>query len=98
MSGTDVLTTLKMEGRDLLVRSYQDAEDIIEHNKKLASEPQNGKWGRHIASIPNNVLNQWLQDEWAKGNVSMKLFDEQFNALIKKKLADHDWLFLRVDR
>lgn len=97
MSGTPVLTDLRLDGRDLVVRSYQDVEDIIENNKKAHLDgKQNGDF-RKIASIPNNVLNQWLQDAWASGNVDMKLFDEQFNAIVAKKLRDHDWLFLRTD-
>lgn len=96
MSGTPVLTDLRMDGRDLVVRSYQDVEDIVERNKVLANEPQKSDWGRHVASIPNNILNQWLQEAWASGNIDMKLFDEQFNALIARKLRDHDWLFLRT--
>ena len=46
MSGTDVLTTLELKGRsgerrrDLVVRSFQDVEDIIERNKRLQNEPQ----------------------------------------------------------
>jgi hypothetical protein len=97
MSSTPVITNLKMDGRDLIVHSYQDVEDIIEQNKReQTGEKQKGDF-RKIATIPNNVLAQWLADEWARGNVDMKLFDEQFNALVKRKLNDHDWLFLRTD-
>ena len=95
---TDVSTRLKLKDGNLTVHTYQDVEDIIEHNKRLKSEPQTSDWGRHIATIPNNVLMQWLHEAWATGNINMKLFDEDFNKLVKKKLNDHDWLFLRVDK
>lgn len=95
---SDFSTDLKLKDGNLTVHTYQDVEDIIERNKKLKSEPQNSEWGRHIATIPNNVLLQWLQDEWARGNVNIRMFDEEFNKLVQRKLHDHDWLFLRVDK
>jgi hypothetical protein len=87
-----------MDGRNLVVHSYQDVEDIIESNKRAHLDGKQTGNFRKVADIPNNVLNQWLVEEWARGNVDMKLFDEQFNALVKRKLNDHDWLFLRTDR
>ena len=95
---TDVRTTLTLKDGNLTVYSEQDCEAIIEHNKKLRSEPQRSDWGRHIAKIPCGVLSQWLHEEWARGNINMKLFDEDFNKLVQRKLNDHDWLFLRTDK
>ncbi len=98
MSGTDVLKKLSLNDGALTVHTYQDVEDIIENNKRLRNEPQRSDWGRHIASIPCNILNQWLNEEYAKGNVNLKLFDEEFNKIVDRKLKDHDWLFLRTDK
>ena len=98
MSGSDVLKKLAVKDGTLTVHTYQDVEDIIERNKALKSEPQKSDWGRHIASIPLNVINQWLNEEYARGNVNMRLFDEEFNRIVAKKLQDHDWLFLRTDK
>jgi hypothetical protein len=91
-------TTLRLEGRDLTAHSYQDVEDIIEHNKALAAIAQKSDWGRHVASIPLNIINQWLVEEWARGNVNLKLSGPQFDALVARKLADPDWRYLRTDR
>jgi hypothetical protein len=91
-------TRLRLDGKDLIVHSYQDVEDIIENNKRLKSIPQRSDWGRHIADIPNNILNQWLSEEWARGNVNLKCGSEGMKRIIKKKLQDHDWLFLRTDK
>lgn len=98
MSGTNVLKQLQVKDQTLTVHTYQDVEDIIENNKRLQSEPQRSDWGRHIATIPNNILNQWLHEEYARGNVNMRLFDDEFNRLVQRKLNDHDWLFLRTDK
>jgi len=98
VSGTRVLKNLEVKDGTLTVHTYQDVEDIIENNKRLKSDPVKSDWGRHVATIPNNILLQWLQDEWARGNVNMRLFDEEFNKLVQRKLRDHDWLFLRTDK
>jgi len=94
---SDVETRLKVERDTLTVHTYQDVEDIIERNKALAGVRQRSDWGRHVASVPNNVLYQWLTDEWARGNVNMRWMDDEFMRLVERKLRDHDWLFLRTD-
>lgn len=75
----------------------QDVEDIIEANKQAAALPQTGDWGKHVARIPNIFLEQWLNEEYARGNVSLRLFSPEFDRLIARKLQDPDWRFLRVD-
>lgn len=90
-------TRLIVENGNLTVHTYQDVEDIIERNKRLQTVEQRSDWGRHIAEIPNNILNQWLNEEWAKGNTSIKLFDDEFNKLVQRKLNDPDWRWLRTD-
>jgi hypothetical protein len=89
-------TRLRLDGRDLVVHSYQDVEDIIEHNKALQTEPQTGHF-RHIASIPLNIINQWLQQEWDRGNVGLKLSGREFDSMVARKLRDPDWAYLRTD-
>lgn len=91
-------TTLRIDGRDLIVQSYQDVEDIIERNKALRSIPQKSDWGRHVASIPLNIINQWLQEEWERGNVGLKMSGLEFDALVARKLRDPDWRHLRTDK
>jgi hypothetical protein len=84
--------------RDLVVHTFQDVEAIIARNKALASTPQRSDWGRHVASIPLNIINQWLHEEWARGNVTLCLAGAEFDALVARKLADPDWRYLRCDR
>jgi hypothetical protein len=92
-----VETLLKFEDDTLYVKTTQDVEDIIENNKRLQNEQQKSDWGRHVASIPNNFINAWLNEAWAAGNVNMKMFDEDFNRMVQMKLDDPDWKFLRAD-
>ena len=70
MAGVATRLILDPSG-DLIAHSYQDVEDIIERNKALQSEPQRSDWGRHVATIPNNIMLAWLNEEWARGNISL---------------------------
>jgi hypothetical protein len=91
-------TTVALVGRDVHVHTFQDVEDIIARNKALRSLPQRSDWGRHVASIPLNIINQWLSEEWARGNVNLRMAGNEFDALVARKLADPDWRFLRTDK
>ena len=97
MSGTPVLTDLKVQDGNLTVRTFQDVEDIIERNKRLRAEPQKSDWGRHTASIPNNIYLRWLNEEWARGNVSLKPYGKEMAEITARKLRDPDWAYLRTD-
>ncbi len=97
MSGTDVLTGLAVKDGDLIVRSYQDVEDIIERNKLLQNTPQQSDWGRHVASIPNNIYSQWLHEAWAAGNVGLMPYSKEMDEIVAAKLRDPDWAYLRTD-
>ena len=89
---------LDLNGRDITVERTQDVEDIIERNKALQTIEQRSDWGRHVASIPVVFLEKWLNEEWARGNTTIRLFDAEFNALLARKLRDPDYRFLRVDK
>jgi hypothetical protein len=82
---------------DLAVRHVQDVEPILERNKELRSQRQRSDWGRHVAEIPNVILTRWLNEEWARGNVSLRLFGPEMDALVDRKLKDPEWAYLRTD-
>ncbi len=81
----------------IVVYAEQDVEDIIEANKRLQSAPQKCDWGRHVATIPNVFLTKWLNEEYARGNTTIRMYSREFDALVKRKLDDPDWRFLRTD-
>jgi hypothetical protein len=97
---TDVL--LDRADKRIIASTWQDVEPILKHNKLLRSMPQpsrrRGDWGRHIASIPNVVLVKWLNEEYAAGNTRLRMFTDEFNELVARKLADPDWAYLRTDK
>jgi hypothetical protein len=82
----------------IVAETVQDVEPILERNHALRGKPQKSDWGRHIACIPNVILVKWLNEEYARGNVGLRLYSKEFDALVAKKLNDPDWKFLRVDK
>lgn len=93
-------TDLILDHNEKRIVAYteQDCDPILEHNKLLRSMPQKSDWGRHIASIPNVILTKWLNEEYARGNVSLRMFSKEFDALVARKLRDPEWAYLRVDK
>jgi hypothetical protein len=98
MSGSPVLTRVHLDGngQDLAVEHWQDCEDILERNKALRSMPQKSDFGRHIASIPNVIIVQWMNEEHARGHNVMP-FTKEFDEIIARKLRDPEWAYLRTD-
>jgi hypothetical protein len=89
-------TTLRLDGRDLIVHSYQDVENIIEENKRWQNAGKQIGGFRKTASIPNNIILQWLNEEWARGNTTIRVFREEFDRMVACKLRDPDWKWLRT--
>jgi len=98
MSELLIRTHLDANGKDMAVEHVQDVEPILEFNKVLRSEHQNSDWGRHVAEIPNVILGKWHDEEHAKGNSSLRLFTEEFDKIVQKKLRDPEWFYLRTDK
>lgn len=90
-------TRLQLDGDTLAVETVQDVEPILENNKRLRSEVQRSDWGRHVATIPNVILTRWLNEEYARGNVTIKLFGKEMDELVARKLKDPEWKYLRTD-
>jgi hypothetical protein len=91
-------THLTLDWNTLIAERWQDVEPILERNKALQGIPQKSDWGRHVASIPCVILERWFNEELARGNTSIKMFGKEMDAIVKKKLADPDWRWLRTDK
>lgn len=85
------------DGSQIVLERVQDVEPIIDRNKELQTMEQKSDWGRHIASVPNIFLEKWLNEEWARGNVSLQFGSDEFWQMVGRKLQDPEWKFLRVD-
>ena len=94
----DVRVHLDSNGQDLAIEHIQDVDPILEWNKAARAEDQKSDWGRHVARIPNVIYVKWLDEEHAKGNTSLRMFSPEFDAIVKRKLQDPEWAYLRVDK
>jgi hypothetical protein len=96
----DVITVPYLDRSENLIHfaRWQDVENIIENNKRLQTVPQKSDWGRHVASIPNVILEQWLNEEYRRGNVNLRPYTKEFDTIIARKLRDPDWRWLRTDK
>ena len=83
--------------KTVTIEEIQDCEAIIDWNKSMQSVPQKSDWGRHIARIPNIILNRWFHEELDRGNVGIKMFGAETDKIIANKLKDPDWRWLRTD-
>jgi hypothetical protein len=74
----------------------QDCEAILDDNKRMQNgEKQVGNM-RLTSQIPLVIIEKWLNEERERGNVGIKLCDEEFDRIIFKKLQDPDWKWLRT--
>ena len=73
----------------------QDVEAIIENNKRLQSIPQKSDWGRHVATIPNVFLTQWLNEEHARGNALLRLYSKRDGRLGGKEAEGSGLAFFK---
>lgn len=91
-------TRFHFDQGNMIVENVQDVAPILEHNKMLRSMDQNSDWGRHVASIPNIIMTRWLNEEWERGNTTIRLFGREMDELVERKLKDPEWAYLRVDK
>jgi len=93
-------TDLVLDRSDQTVIAYseQDCDPILDRNQQLRSQPQKSDWGREIAEIPNVIIVKWLNEEWMRGNVSLRPFTPEFRELVARKLRDPEWKYLRTDK
>jgi hypothetical protein len=85
------------EKRSVTVSSTDDVEPYLDHNKTLRGMDQKSDWGRHVASIPNIIMVQWLNEAWQSGN-DVRYLSKEWDTIVAKKLKDPEWAYLRVDK
>lgn len=77
-----------LDGGDLVVRRYQDAQDIADRAKMLREQPQHGDF-HHKWSLPNVMVDKFYQEycgDFNKG--AAKPMDAEFWAWVHKKMKD----------
>ena len=95
---TEYTRVLLEKDRNIVVASQDDVEGVLEHNKKLRSITQRSDWGRHVASIPPVICVKWLNEEWQRGNTQLRFLSPEWDLLVRDKLNDPEWKYLRTDK
>ena len=98
MDGVALIRHYDNSERKLYFERVQDVEDIIENNKAWRCDDQPSDWGRRVATIPNIIMELWLNQEYERGNVGLRMFTKEFTELVDKKLKDPEWAWLRTDK
>lgn len=98
MDGVRIRAHLDSNGDDLAIEHIQDVEPILQWNREARREEQHSDWGRHVARIPNVIYVRWLNEEHARGNMSLRMFTPEFDLVVQRKLDDPEWAYLRTDR
>lgn len=89
---SDIYSRRRIEGDTIVFERIQDVEPILDANKALATIPQRGDF-RHIATVPNVLLERWINEE---GAPVLGMRQEDFARFIRRKLDDPSYQYLRT--
>jgi hypothetical protein len=78
------------------LEGIQDVEPILDNNKALANEGQKADAFHHVGEIPNVIVERWLNEEYERGNTSLRMGSEEFQKLCISKLRSSEWQWLRT--
>lgn len=94
MTDADIHSRVHIDraGGTITFERVQDVEPILDSNKQLEQLPQKGDF-RHIATIPNVILEQWINES---GTALLGLSNKDFAAFVKRKLDDPDFAYLKT--
>lgn len=94
MSDGDIRSRIVVDPNDRKIHFIrtQDVEPILDSNKKLEPIGQSGDF-RHIATIPNVLIEKWINEE---GAPVLAMSSAEFARFIRRKLDDPDYRYLRT--
>lgn len=91
---SDIKGRVLIEDGKIVCARTQDVEPILDLNKALQNEPQKrAATFRHVGTIPNVILEKWINEE---GAPVLQMSKAEFARFIRRKLNDPDWRFLRT--
>lgn len=93
-----VQTIVHLDGNEKAVHfeRVQDVEPILDANKAAQNERQTPDGFHYVGEIPNVILERWLNEEYARGNVGLTLGSAEFTQIIIRKLRSSEWQWLRT--
>ena len=80
-----------------VVKTEQNVTPILEKNKALYGEGDHRAHGMkesflHVATIPNQIIEKWIVED------GINFFKKEHWPLVKRKLNDPEYRFLRTTR
>lgn len=85
------------DGKIVVERAAADVSQVLDANKaEVVNRTYDTELGRHIGEIPNVIVERWLNEEFERGNIHIRPFTSEFAELVKRKLRDPDWMWLRT--
>ena len=83
--------------RTIIATSTQECDHLLEQNKIKRDLQKKGDWAWPLAEVPNILILQWLNEEWAKGNTNLRPHTHEFReTVVRKKLQDPNYKYLLV--
>jgi len=98
MSDVQVRIHKDSDGQGFAIQHIQDVEPILERAKMLRDLDQKSDWGRHTHAIPNVEIVKLMDEEYRRGNTTLRLFSPEFNECYEKKIRSGEWEAFRVDK
>ena len=83
----EVHTHLALEGEDVVVRSYQDIEDIVDRTKMFREQPNRGDF-HHKWTLPNNLVVKFYNEYCGDGFAAARPMDQNFWEWVDKKISN----------
>lgn len=77
------------DGR-IIIRSRQNVDAILEHNKIARAHGKRGGDWRHYAHIPLNIVHKWMKE-------GLDILGGEQPELLARKLNDPDNAYLRIE-
>lgn len=94
VSDADIRSRVHIDraGGTITFERHQDVAPILDSNKQLEQIGQKGDF-RHIATIPNVIIEQWMNES---GAPILGMSRDEFARFIKRKIDDPDNAYLRT--
>lgn len=81
-------SSVALEGDTVVVRNYQDAQDIADSLKFLSDQPQHGKDFHHKWSLPTTTIIDFYNQYCGDGNAPHKPMNQEFWDWVDQKMKD----------
>jgi len=90
-----VITNLKLDGEDITVQTFQDAQYNADWAAHCRDTQTHGRDMRHKWHLPNNIINQFYLDY--AGNGAPPPMNQEFWLYVDRRMNDPQYSKFRTD-